>query len=284
MRRSVRPPVCHAVCPPVCHPVCPPDSLSHFCPKNSVCHQQKTLTHCFCDEDKLPRWSSLRTETSVNFPPENSLNLCEIDRQDTVETPWKHTEARLFRSRCTVFCVNLRLLVFKAEMLHSVWITIGWELLSCSFYTSPPVWMGLLMLVVEGANQRAPDSERGARRRCDEAELCLPERKMKPTLSAWPLSWRAGSRAEEREKLWTTTGLTSREQSVRSKKKELRPNQQNQSPCVAAGQLRFWTLVRREGWKLGGLIQEGNCLQVEVLEPVVMMCSNTPKYPVTSCF
>ena len=31
--------------PPVCPPDHPTDSLSHFCPKNSVCHGQKTLTH-----------------------------------------------------------------------------------------------------------------------------------------------------------------------------------------------------------------------------------------------
>ena len=31
--------------PPVCLPACPTIYSSHFCPKNSVCHGQKTLTH-----------------------------------------------------------------------------------------------------------------------------------------------------------------------------------------------------------------------------------------------
>ena len=34
-----------SVCPPVSLPDCPTDSSSHFCPKNSVDHRQKTLTH-----------------------------------------------------------------------------------------------------------------------------------------------------------------------------------------------------------------------------------------------
>ena len=37
----------------VCAPACSTDSSSHFCPKNSTCHQQKTLTHqVFCVEKK----------------------------------------------------------------------------------------------------------------------------------------------------------------------------------------------------------------------------------------
>ena len=36
---------CFPVCPPVCHLTRSTNSLSHFCPKNSGCHQQKTLIH-----------------------------------------------------------------------------------------------------------------------------------------------------------------------------------------------------------------------------------------------
>ena len=34
-----------SVHPPDCPPAWPTDSSSHFCPKNSICHQQKTLAH-----------------------------------------------------------------------------------------------------------------------------------------------------------------------------------------------------------------------------------------------
>ena len=44
------------------------------------------------------------------------------------------------------FCVNSQWFVFMAELLRSVWITIGGEMAnrSCSFYASSPVWMELV--------------------------------------------------------------------------------------------------------------------------------------------
>ena len=49
------------------------------------------------------------------------------------------------------FCVNSQRFFFKAEMLRSVWITIGGELANRGwiFYTSSPVWMGLVSLKFE---------------------------------------------------------------------------------------------------------------------------------------
>ena len=66
-----------------------------------------------CDENQPPRWSALRTKTSVNFP------------------------------------LTLRF-VFNVEMLRSVWITISEELANggYSFYASSPVWMELMFSMV----------------------------------------------------------------------------------------------------------------------------------------
>ena len=68
----------------VCPPACPTDSLSHFCPKNSVCHQKKML---LCRKKWLGL-SATPTEALVNFPPENSLPPCEWLRQCPVYWWW----------------------------------------------------------------------------------------------------------------------------------------------------------------------------------------------------
>ena len=75
------------VCPPVCPPVCPTDSLSHICPKNSICLWKKTFTHQvfvsfhYCVVvvtvlKKITATVNLHTET-VNVPPENILPPCK---------------------------------------------------------------------------------------------------------------------------------------------------------------------------------------------------------------
>lgn len=55
------------------------------------------------------------------------------------------------RAVLPAFCVNSRWFLYKAELLRSVWITIGRELANrcCSFYTSSPVWIGLLFKVCD---------------------------------------------------------------------------------------------------------------------------------------
>lgn len=119
----------------------------------------------------------------------------------------------------------------------------------------------------------------------EEAELCLPEQKMKPALSAWPLSWRRGKTLNNN---WVN------EQRTVGEEEELRPNsstleKQATTPTIFLRKPKSlcgcWTTqvlgsVRREGRKLGGLIPERNflCLQGEVLEPTAMMCLNTRKW------
>ena len=91
----------------LCHLVCPNDSSSHFCLNISICPWQQSqvaaavewwglcdafrsektyllcvcvltlVCCCSCCLEKSPQWSALPGETSVSFPPENSLPACK---------------------------------------------------------------------------------------------------------------------------------------------------------------------------------------------------------------
>ena len=65
----------------------------------------------------------------------------------STSSSWRHRHASL-GAAVPAFCVNSWRFVFNAEMLRSVWITIGGELANrgCGFYVSSPVWMGLMTL------------------------------------------------------------------------------------------------------------------------------------------
>ena len=103
------------------------------------------LSYRLCPPDRDLSEVSLRKQ-----PP--SPQVRESDWQEGHrETPWKHTNVIIMMSPSALaFCVNSQQFVFKAEMLHSVWITIGRELANCSssIYASSPVWMGLLLTTV----------------------------------------------------------------------------------------------------------------------------------------
>ena len=92
-------------------PVCPKNSSSHFCPKNSVCHQQKTLTHWVFvmkinHRDRQPsgprhQWTFPRKTAFVSTSESDSFQFkkrtylfitCLRSTGDTWETPWKHTD------------------------------------------------------------------------------------------------------------------------------------------------------------------------------------------------
>ena len=79
-----------------CPPVCPPDSSSYFCPKNSICHRQKTLTHqvfvmkinhCYGQPSRL------RHELTASVP-------ARLTQGNTLKTHRRHHDVTvsLFRS------------------------------------------------------------------------------------------------------------------------------------------------------------------------------------------
>ena len=104
----------------VCPPVCPTDSLSHFYPKNSVCHRQKTLTHrVFVMKINHGDGQHSRLRLQWTFPRGNSLRPTRL----TGGTLWKHLEITLTSSSwwyrhaslgaaAPAFCVNSWRFVF----------------------------------------------------------------------------------------------------------------------------------------------------------------------------
>ena len=74
-----------SVCPPVSLPDCPTDSSSHFCPKNSVDHRQKTLTHRVfvmkINQPSRPRlwWTFPQISASVLTSESDSIQFTDDD-------------------------------------------------------------------------------------------------------------------------------------------------------------------------------------------------------------
>ena len=113
-----------------------------------------------CKENKSLPLSALPTETQVNFLSDNSLRPCEWGSQFDWGAPGKHLTSHrhhhhdMYRhaslgAAASAFWLNSWRFTFKAEMLRSVWITIGGELANhrSGIYASSPVWMGLLTYV-----------------------------------------------------------------------------------------------------------------------------------------
>ena len=110
--RSVRP------------PACPTDSSRHFCPKNSVCHWQKTLTHWVFVMKKNLRPSALLTETSGNF-----WKIASVLRD------WQgHWHAsRLFRSRSSGFLCEFMAVRRRCFALCESPSTENWSIATAAF-------------------------------------------------------------------------------------------------------------------------------------------------------
>ena len=74
------------VCPPVCPPARPPDSSSHFCPKKKRLSPAKNFNSLsVCNENKSQQRSIILSETSVNFPPENSLRPLRVSESHSFQ-------------------------------------------------------------------------------------------------------------------------------------------------------------------------------------------------------
>ena len=95
----------------VCPPVCPTDSSSNFCPKNSVCHPQKKLTHqVFVMIINHHSSQPSRLKRQWTFPQKTA----SIPTRLTGDTLGKHTDvitvtspSRLFRSHSASFLCEL---------------------------------------------------------------------------------------------------------------------------------------------------------------------------------
>ena len=138
--------------------------------KNSVCHRQKNFNSLsVCDENKSPRRSALQTETSVNFPPENSLCSASegvrLTRRTRGNTLIKHLchHHDVYRhaslgAGAPAFCMNSQQFVYKAELL---WFSIGGDLANrgWGFYASSPVWMGLVCWPHQSTIETGEDDE-----------------------------------------------------------------------------------------------------------------------------
>ena len=110
----------------------------------------KSFNSSICDENKSPSWPRLQRTFSQKTAFVSWMRELDWQGRHGGNTMIKHRHHHYdvychasLGAAVPAFCVNSWRFVFKAELLRSVWITIGGELMNrgCGFYASSPVWM-----------------------------------------------------------------------------------------------------------------------------------------------